>query len=191
MKPKSYHPDDGLYRCPQCEGNANVKIIAQCQVVFQVNDDGYVVNKRTGGEHYNLGNTVECLDCGYKGLLGTFLMGYCDESLDPCPECEHTMEIPAADCDANGTPGPDATVHCRECDAHTFPLVDWRERGWQCLATKVKWYGRARKSCPRCAERVDFVDVTGKARDGMMLCRCSACAHWWAEPEDGHPDHDF
>jgi len=186
-----YHPDFGLYRCPKCERNAHVQLAAACTVTFQVNDDGYVLDKHTSNESYTMDTVAECTDCGYRGPLSTFLMGYRDERLDRCPDCEFPMEIPADDCDADGTPKPDATVFCRVCEGHTFPLADWREKGWRCLESVVVFYKSTRKSCPSCGESEDFVDVTGKARDGYMLCRCSHCTRWWAEPEDGHPDHSF
>lgn len=190
-KPKSYHPDYGLYRCPECKRSMNVYVNATCAVTFRVDDDGYVMGKKTNQEEYAQRSVATCSDCGYQGLLGKFLMGYRDETLDACPDCEHPMEIPASDCEPNGTPKPDANVFCRECEGHMYPLADWKAKGWRCLESSVVFYTYSRKSCPSCGASVDFVDVTGKARDDMMLCRCSGCTRWWAEPEDGHPDHSF
>lgn len=106
---------------------------------------------------------------------------YMAPEYDTCPDCEHDMALMP-----NGK-----EVFCPECEGHIFPLDEWKAKGWKCLENIVIFYKFSRKKCPSCGESTDFVDVTGKARDGYMLCRCSTCTRWWAEPEDGHPDHSF
>ena len=196
MNPRTneYHADDGLYNCPKCKAAENVTVKATCDRVLKLNDDGVMLDASTYNVEYAQDCDAECDNpkCGHKGKLREFLIGYVDGyHMDACPDCEHVMAIMPDHIGADGKPTDKAEVFCPECEGHIFPLADWKAKGWRCLENIVVFYPNPRKSCPSCGETVDFVDVTGKARGGYMLCRCGPCTRWWAEPEDGHPSHSF
>ncbi len=195
MNPRTneYHADDGRYGCLKCKLATNINVTASCTRVLKLDDDGLVLDASTYNETYDQNSTAECDNpkCGHKGKLREFLIGYRDNRLDACPDCEHPMAIMPEGIGADGKPTDDAEVFCPECEGQLHKLADWKAKGWRCLESIVVFYKFTRKSCPSCGQSTEFVDVTGKARDGYMLCRCGPCTHWWAEPEDGHPSHSF
>jgi hypothetical protein len=195
MNPRTneYHADDGMYECPKCKLATHITVKATCDRVLALNDDGVMLGWATYNESYDQTCDAECNNpkCGYKGKLREFLIGYVDGyHMDACPDCEHVMAIMPDHIGADGKPIDDADVFCHECEGQLHKLADWKAKGWRCLEAVVVFYKSTRKSCPSCGAP-DHVDVTGKARDGYMLCRCGDCAHWWAEPEDGHPSYNF